>query len=293
MSAERLARLTTGMEIRLQPGPAAFAADIDVDVRQVDDATFASIHRAWLRYPVLRLRGQEIDDESLRAFSRRFGPLEYAPMGRISEAQRAKMPNPYVATISNIVKDGKPIGGLGNVEAAWHTDMSYIESPPTASLLYAVETPSEGGDTLFCDMVAALRNLPPALSKRVRTLKLKHDAAHDSVGNLRRGHRHAENAKDAPGALHPMVRRHPENNTESLFLGRRQDAYVVGLPLAESEALLDEIWQHIGQPQDTWTQRWRPGDLVIWDNRSVMHRRTAFKATARRLMRRTQIRSSI
>ena len=280
------------MDIQPQPGPTPFVADIDVDVRRVDDAIFAAIHRAWLRHPVLRLRNQELDDESLRAFSCRFGPLEYAPMGRISEAQRAKLPNPYVATISNIVENGRPIGGLGNAEAAWHTDMSYIERPPTASLLYAVETPGEGGDTLFCDMVAALRKLPPALSARVRSLRLKHDAAHDSVGNLRRGHRHAENPKSAPGALHPMVRRHPENHTEALFLGRRQDAYVDGLPLAESEALLEEIWRHVGQPEDTWTQRWRPGDLVIWDNRSVMHRRTAFDASARRLMRRTQIRAA-
>ena len=277
----------------ITPLTEGFVADVvGADVRAVDDAMFEAIHGAWLRHPILRLRNQVADDGQLQAFSRRFGPLEYAPMGRITEEERAKLPNPYVATISNILADGKPIGGLGAAEAAWHTDMSYIESPPTASLLYAVETPEEGGETHFCDMVAALRALPPDLAAKARKVRVKHDAAHDSIGKLRRGHRHASDPRAAPGAVHPMVRRHPENGTEALFLGRRQDAYVEGLPLAESEALLDEIWRCVALPGATWTQKWRVGDLVIWDNRSVMHRRAAFDPSARRLMRRTQVRAS-
>ena len=271
---------------------APFVADLGgVDVPSVDDAAFAAIHEAWLRYPILRLRGQALDDGQLQAFSRRFGPLEYAPMGRITDEERAKAANPHVATISNIVENGRPIGGLGSAEAAWHTDMSYIEQPPTASLLYAVEVPKEGGDTHFCDMVAAWKALPQELAERARSLRLKHDAAHDSVGKLRRGHIDAVDPRTAPGAVHPLLRRYPENGANALFLGRRQDAYVMGLPLAESEALLDEIWRHVALPGSTWTQRWLPGDLVIWDNRSVMHRRAAFDPNERRLMRRTQVRS--
>ena len=272
---------------------ASFTAEIvDVDVRGLGDDAFAALYQAWLRWPVLRLRSQTLEDADLQAFSRRFGPLEYAPMGLMSDEERAKIANPFVATISNIVENGRPIGGLGAAEAAWHTDMSYIEHPPTASILYAVETPPSGGDTHYCDMVAALKALPPALAKHARTLRLKHDAAHDSVGKLRPGHRHSPDPTAAPGCVHPVVRRHPENGTEALFLGRRQDAYVVGLALAESEALLDEIWSYVAQPGATWTQQWQPGDLVIWDNRSVMHRRAAFDAGARRLMRRTQIRAA-
>ncbi len=278
--------------LRLDP-VAPFAADVpEIDVRDVDDAAFAAIHDAWLRYPVLRLRGQALDDAELQAFSRRFGPPEYAPLGRISDAERAKLPNPHVATISNIVENGRPIGGLGNAEAAWHTDMSYIEHPPTASLLYAIEVPKAGGDTHYCDMVAARAALPPALAERARTLRVKHDAAHDSVGKLRRGHHESADPLAAPGADHPLLRRHPESGTEALFLGRRQDACVVGLPLDESEALLDEIWRYVALPGSTWTQQWKRGDLVIWDNRSVMHRRSAFDANERRLMRRTQVRST-
>ena len=278
--------------MQIRPLANAFVAElIDVDAGGVTDAAFVDIRAAWLRYPILRLRGQSLDDDALKDFSRRFGPLEYAPRGLVSETERARLPNPYVATISNIVVDGVPIGGLASAEAAWHTDMSYIERPPTASILYALETPQEGGDTHFCNMTAALRALPPGLAARVRRAQVKHDAAHDSIGKLRPGHRHAEDPRAAPGAVHPMVRRHPENGSEALFLGRRQDAYVVGLPLAESEALLDEIWRHVALPDAVWTQQWLPGDLIIWDNRSVMHRRAAFDPSSRRLMHRTQVRA--
>ena len=278
--------------VQIAPLPNDFAADVTgLDASGVDDASFAALYSAWLRYPILRLRRQRPDVAQLQAFSKRFGSLEYAPMGRISDAERDKLANPFVATISNIVENGRPIGGLGNAEAVWHTDMSYIEDPPTASILFAVETPEEGGDTHFCNMIAALAALPPVLRERVRSARLKHDAAHDSVGTLRRGHRHASSPLEAPGAAHPMIRRHPENGTEALFLGRRQDAYVEGLPLAESEALLDEVWRYVALPDAVWTQRWRVGDLLVWDNRSVMHRRAAFDASARRLMRRTQVRS--
>ncbi|MCY4059063.1 MAG: TauD/TfdA family dioxygenase [Gammaproteobacteria bacterium] len=279
--------------LQIRPLPNDFAAEVTgLDASKVDGASFDALYSVWLRYPIMRLREQHLDDAQLQAFSKRFGPLEYAPMGRISDAERDKLPNPFVTTISNIVENGRPIGGLGNAEAAWHTDMSYIEDPPTASILYAMETPEEGGDTHFCNMVAALDALPSGMRDRARTIRLKHDAAHDSVGRLRRGHRHASSPLEAPGALHPMVRPHPENGTEALFLGRRQDAYVEGLPLAESEAFLDEVWRYVARPDATWTQQWRVGDLLIWDNRSVMHRRAAFDPNARRLMRRTQVRPS-
>lgn len=278
--------------MQITPLPNDFAAEVTgLDAGRIDDATFDALYSAWLRFPILRLRGQHLDDARLQAFSKRFGPLEYAPMGRISNAERDKLPNPFVTTISNIVENGRPIGGLGNAEAAWHTDMSYIDHPPAASILYAVETPEEGGDTHFCNMIAALAALPPALREQVGSVRLKHDAAHDSVGRLRRGHHHAASPLEAPGAVHPVVRPHPENGTEALFLGRRQDAYVEGLQLAESEAFLDEVWRYVALPDAIWTQQWQVGDLLIWDNRSVMHRRAAFDPNARRLMRRTQVRS--
>ena len=273
---------------------ASFGADVtDIDLATIGDVEFEALHAAWLEHAVLRLRDQEVDDDILQSVSQRFGPLEYAPFGRLPTSERDKLPNPYITTVSNIVRNGRPIGGLGNAEAAWHTDMSYIERPPTASLLYAVEVPESGGDTHFCNMIGALKALPPELDERVRGLNAKHDAAHDSIGKLRRGHHDVDDPRDAPGATHPMVLRHPDTGIDALYLGRRQDAYVEGLPLAESEALLDEVWRHVALPGDVWTQQWRRRDLVIWDNRTVMHRRAAFPPDTRRLMRRTQVRPRV
>ncbi|MCY3821333.1 MAG: TauD/TfdA family dioxygenase [Gammaproteobacteria bacterium] len=271
----------------------SFGADItDVDLSAVRDSVFSAICAAWLERAVLRIRGQSLDDGGLMRFARLFGPLEYRPMGWITQEEREKAPNPYLATISNIVVDGSPIGGLGAAEAAWHTDMSYIEHPPTASILHALEVPEGGGSTHFCNMIGALQSLPPDLARRVRGARLKHDAAHDSVGTLRRGHHDVDDPRDAPGACHPMVLRHPETGIDALYLGRRQDAHVEGLPLEESEAFLDTVWRYVALEGDVWTQEWEVGDVLVWDNRSVMHRRAAFDPIARRLMRRAQVRST-
>ena len=280
--------------MRIVPfGSASFGADVrDVDIADLDDRTFADLHATWLDRAVLRFRGQQLDRGTLQAFSRRFGPLEYAPFGKITPEELAKIPHPYVTVISNIVENGRPIGGLGAAEAKWHTDMSYIERPPTASILYAVEVPPAEGDTHYCSMLGALAALPAELAEQARRFRVKHDAAHDSIGKLRRGHRDVDDPRDAPGAYHPMVLRHPETGRDALYLGRRQDAYVEGLSLEASEALLDEIWSYVALPGDTWTQQWHVGDLVVWDNRSVMHRRAAFDPATRRMMLRTQVRQT-
>ena len=272
----------------------SIGADVlDVDVKNLRQEQFDEIYAAWLQYAVLRIRNQKIDDDQLKDFSQRFGALEYAPLGFISEADRAKVPNPYVAVISNIIENGQPIGGLGYGETSWHTDMSYIEKPPTASLLYAVEVPSSGGSTSYCCMRKALETLPETLRLQLRNIRIKHDAAHDSIGKLRRGHKPFQSPKEAPGAIHPAIRQHQETGEEALFLGRRQNAYIDGFDLEESEKLLDEIWQYVAKPEHIWTQDWQQGDLVVWDNRVVMHQRGAFSAEDRRLMRRTQVKESI
>ena len=276
------------MEFEAQlPG---FVADVrGVDLRSLDSATFERIYAAWLEYGVLRIRDQEMDEADLERFSARFGPLEEIPMGRLSADARAKLKNRYVTRISNIIVDGKPIGGLGNSEANWHSDMTYIETPPPASVLLGVEIPAEGGDTYFVDQAAALEAMPAASRARVRTLAIKHDAAHTSVGELRRGFEPFEDPRDAPGVVHPAVLTHPETGRDALYLGRREWASVEGCSLEESEALLDEIWQHAVPAQFVWKQVWRPGDVIIWDNRRVLHRRDGFDPGRRRLLKRCQV----
>ena len=165
---------------------------------------FEQLYSAWLEYGVLRIRNQDLDDEQLQTFSKRFGPLEEAPFGRMSEEDKAKIKNRYVTTLSNIIADGKPIGGLGNSEATWHSDMTYVETPPPASLLLGIEIPKQGGDTHFANQYAALEALPNELRKKIETLTVKHNAAHTSVGKLRPGFEAFDDPREAPGAIHPI-----------------------------------------------------------------------------------------
>lgn len=277
----------------IQSSGAPIGADVsDLDITQLTNDEFREIYDAWLAHAVLRFRNQILTDDELKTFSARFGELEYAPHGKVSTEQLAKIPNPYVATISNIVENGKAIGGLSNLETSWHTDMSYIDHPPTASLLYAVEVPPRGGETSFCCMRHALAKLPTHLQEKCENMLIKHDSAHDSIGKMRRGHKPFATPKDAPGAIHPAILTHPETQERALFLGRRQNAYIEGLSVDASEALLDEIWVHVAKDEHCWTQEWQVNDLVIWDNRVVMHQRAGFPDSQRRLMRRTQIKAA-
>ncbi len=276
--------------MEISPLSKNFVADVvGADITTLSDENFERIYQAWLQFGVLRLRNQPLDEEALQSFSRRFGPLEEAPMGRMSAEAKAKIKNRYVTQLSNIIENGRPIGGLGNSEANWHSDMTYVETPPPASVLLGIEIPATGGDTHFADQQAAYEWLPESLRARIDELTIKHDAAHTSVGTLRAGFEPFDDPRDAPGAVHPMVRVHEETGKRVLYLGRREWAYVPGLSLDDSEALLDELWAHAATPDNSWSQRWQPGDLIIWDNRRVLHRRDDFPAQSRRLMKRCQV----
>jgi len=271
-------------------GCKGFGADITgVDLANLKDKTFEAIYRAWLTFGVLRFKGQTLSKDSLQTFSQRFGPLEQIPTGRMTEEQKARLDNLYVTPISNIKVDGKPIGGLGDAEATWHSDMTYVEVPPPASVLLGVEIPQNGGDTYFADQRAALASLPDQLRRRIEGLSIKHNAAHDSVGNLRPGFEGFDDPRDAPGAVHPIIRIHNETGDACLYLGRREWAYIPGLPLDDSEALLDELWSYAIPAGFVVEQNWTPGDVIIWDNRRCLHKRTSIDPSQRRLLLRCQV----
>ncbi len=282
--------MTHSTKIEIVPSGAALGAEIrGVDLENgLDDAVFDAIYAAWLEHLVLRFRRQALSDEALLAFSRRFGELDRAP---VNPYGRTWVPeHPEINVISNITRNGEPLGGLGHYEAKWHADMTYNEHPPKANVLYAVEVPEKGGDTGFANMYLAYETLPEELKEKIAGLRCKHDASRNSVGQLRKGYKESyEDPRDIPGAVHPLVRVHPETGRPALFLGRRRNAWIVDLPLDESDALLDRLWAHATRPEFAWYQQWQVGDLVIWDNRCTLHRREAFDPKARRLMRRTQI----
>ena len=267
----------------------AIAAEIrDVDLckalttRQVD-----GIVKAWTEHLVVVFRAQQLTNSDLERFGAYFGELEDAPLDKNGILF---VPNhPKLLIISNVKENGRPIGGLANVEAVWHTHISYNEVPPKASALYAREVPATGGDTGFLNMYAAYEGLPDALKAKAEGLRIKHDSTHNSAGHLRYGMNLPADLPNSPGAVHPAVSTHPHSGRRALLLGRRPHAYIMGLSVDESETILDELWAHCDQPKYYWHHQWQVGDLVMWDNRCTMHRRDAFDDAERRVMYRTQI----
>lgn len=270
------------------PTGAALGAEVEAgDLRAIDDAAFAAIVAAWHSHSVLLFRNQALGDRDLIAFSRRLGDLDIAPVQENGRRFVDGMPEIYI--VSNVKVNGEAIGSLGDGEAAWHTDMSYLDLPPKASLLYALEIPPVGGNTSFCSMYAIYDALPAALKMRIAGLKIKHDGTYNSGGYVRQGVKPTDDPRLSPGALHPLVCTHPASGRPMLYLGRRRNAYLDGLALEESEALLDALWRYVDEPAFAWEHVWRVGDLVLWDNRSTMHRRDAFDPATRRIMHRTQV----
>jgi taurine dioxygenase len=259
----------------------------------ISDEMFARIAEAWGEHLVLRFSGQKLDDPTLMKFSARFGDLDRVPIAAASldraDSGVIKEAADWVAVIASVKKDGKAVGSLGSYELVWHTDMSYNPMPPRASLLYALEVPPDGGNTGFLNMYAAYETLPADLKHAIDGKGCIHDSSRNSAGELRRGFQRTLDVRQTPGAVHPLVRLHPVTKRKALFLGRRPGAYIHGLGVEESEALLDAVWAHATQERFAWYQKWRVGDLVLWDNRCVMHRRDAFDENLRRLMHRTQI----
>ena len=279
--------------VEVHPLTAAVGAEIrGVDLARINAAQFAEIESAWNRHSALLFRGQQLDHDALLGFSRRFGELDPPPVNEKGKKFVEGYPEIYV--VSNILgADGTPVGSLGAGEAVWHTDMSYLPEPPDASLLYAVEIPPAGGDTWLCGMIAACAALPGALRAAVAGRSIKHDGTYNSGGYLRAGLTESADPVDSVGTPHPVICVHPPSGKPTLYLGRRRNAYIVGLPLAESEALLDELWAHVARPEHAYAHRWRIGDVLMWDNRTTMHRRDPFDSAARRLMYRTQIKGRV
>jgi len=275
----------------VNPSGSALGAEIqNVDLTRLSDRDFDQIHGIWLDHLVVRFRGQQLSIEDLIAFSRRFGELDWAPVQETG--RRFVEGHPEIYVVSNVIENGVPIGSLGAGEAVWHTDMSYQEHPPKASMLYALEIPPAGGDTHFCNMYRAYECLPDGLKERISNLTLKHDATYNSGGYVRQGLAATDDPASSPGVYHALVRTHPETGRSALYLGRRRNAYIAGLSLAESEALLDELWSYATRDDTAWKNEWRTGDLVLWDNRCTMHRRDSFDPNSRRILYRTQIKSA-
>ena len=282
------------MAIAIKNLDAALGAEVaDIDLsKPLPRSDIDVIEAAWRERLVVVFHGQLLSDPQLIAFSRNFGELD--PPGPNPYGEPFNEEHPELNVISNVVEDGKPIGNLGDGEAVWHADMTYVDVPPKAAILHALEVPppEAGGNTYFANMIAAHESLPADLKKAVDGQIAVHDASRNSAGMLRKGYKEVTDVRETVGAHHPMVRTDPKTGRKALFLGRRPNAYVPGLSVTESEALLDALWAHATQPRFAMCHEWRVGDLLIWNNLSVLHRRDPFDPKTRRVMHRSQIKGN-
>ena len=281
-----------GIEIR--PAPACLGAEIvGMDLsRPMSAGDLSVINAACAEHLVLLWRDQHLTVEQHIAFGRNFGQLE--PMSHVAAARdlpaeilviendpalndSAEAPEPYRQ-------------GFQFYPVQWHSDNSYRPVPPKGSALYIRESPSTGGATLFSNMHAALEALPSHLRRQIEGRVQIHDPSLNSANVLRKGARLPDDVSQGTGPRHPMVRRHPVTGRSALYLGRRPYAYVCGYSIAESEALLDQLWRHATNPGFIWQRDGnRPGDLFLWDNRCAMHARDGLDSGERRLAHRVQI----
>jgi alpha-ketoglutarate-dependent 2,4-dichlorophenoxyacetate dioxygenase len=275
------------MTTRLTPH---FAAQIDgADItRPMDDATWRDIRAAFEEHSVLLFRGQLLTDEQQIAFSQRFGRLEVTrSMNPAAGTPFARQSNLDIKTGEIIPdEDRRMIYQLANM--LWHSDSSFKAVPSLCSLLSARIVPPEGGATEFASARCAYASLPEALKRRARDAVVVHDFSW-SRDQIRPGFFTDKERAEYPPVRHPLVRRNPVNGRESLFLGAHA-SHVEGLPVAEGRAFLKELLDHVTQPQFCYHHEWQEGDLIIWDNRCVLHRATPFDTTRyKRLMQRTTV----
>ena len=271
------------------PSGKACGAEIrGIDLNNLDEPSFAVIQKAIDEHLVLLFRGQRLDNEHLIKLGKHFGEFEPPGMSIIGKPYIDAYPD--ILVISNIVENGQPQGNLGAGEASWHTDMSYRDTPISYAILNAVELPPSGGDTYFSNQYLAYETLPANLKQELAGKFINHDETYNSAGQIRKGFKVVTDVREAPGARHPIFRVHPRTGKKALYLGRRFNAYVIGLPVEESERMLDQLWAHASQPQFVWSQEWQMGDVLVWDNRCLVHRRDAFDPTTRRKLHRVQIR---
>ena len=268
-------------EIGVRPLSASIGAEIvGLDLSQpMSDALFAKVLDTWHQNLVILFRDQQLREDDQVRFGALFGPPA------VSHTKRFTTANPAVMLISNIRENGQMIGALPDGEMHFHSDQCHQERPAMASMLYALEVPSKGGNTLFANAYKAYETLPESIKTRIEGRKA-HNAYDYQAAATHRGTRLREGI---PSCWHPAVRTHPATGKKALYVNRLMTIAIEGMPEEESDRLLGTLFDHQEQPQFVYEHVWRPHDLLLWDNRCALHARTDFSAAERRLLRRLTI----
>ena len=272
---------------RLTPHFAARIEGVDI-TRPVDDTAWKDIRAAFDEHSVLVFHGAPMDDEAQIAFSRRFGPLEVTrSMNPAAGTPFARQSNLDIKTGEVIPPDDRRmIYQIANM--LWHSDSSFKPVPSLCSLLSARIVPPEGGATEFASTRAAYPSLPDALKQRIADMTVVHDFSW-SRDQVRPGFFTDKERAEYPPVQHRLVRENPVNGRKSILIGAHA-SHIVGMPIEDGRALLTQLLEHVTQPEFRYRHEWTEGDLVIWDNRCVLHRATPYDtARHRRLMQRTTV----
>ena len=252
-----------------------------VDVsRPLDDETFGRIRDAWHQHLVIVLRGQDLDEEAQVRFAERFGALSPIHTDHHSPTNKSVM------YIGNRKKDGKMFGALPLGEMQFHSDQCYKERPAAGTVLYGIEIPAEGGNTLFANAYKAYEALPAEVRQRIEGRKAVQ--VYDYGGGVL-DRKHMVEPEAGVSFAHPVARTHPATGRKALYVNRLMTHHIEGLPREESERLLALMFETIERPEFIYEHRWRVGDLVLWDNRCTLHARRDFDPNESRWLRRVTI----
>jgi taurine dioxygenase len=294
MSLDTLERANASrqsFEIRPLGGPLG-AEIIGLDLnRPVADDELAGIRAAFVRHGVVVFRDQRITPEQHIAFSRRFGPLQVHVLNRFHLKD-----HPEILIVSNVVEDGKPIG-LVDAGADWHSDLSYMPKPSLGALLHSQELPAERGDTLYANTAEAYDTLPAEVKKLLEGKRAVHSYVYryERLRKLSpwRPDLTQRQIDEVPPVEHPVITTHPESGRKILFVSEGFTSHIVGIPRDESDALLKELHLHITRPDNVYTHKWQPHDMVFWDNRSTQHYAAITPQHLRRTLYRTTVEGDV
>ena len=275
------------MSITVTPLSPACGAEISgVDLSQeLDSATVQQIEDAFHEHVVLLFRGLDLTGDDQRRFAGYFGKLGERKRSPNGSTPGGGYDSPFMY-VTNIVEDGKPIGAFGDGEMWLHHDTSYYENPHKATLLYSMELPSEGGNTCFSNMYKAYDRLPDALKQKLQGRKVL------QIHDYKRRERIDIYNTDISGMLQreqPIIVTHPRTRRKALYISRLMSARIGGLEPAESEDILEDLFDRSEDPEIVLEHEWKLGDLVMWDNYASIHMRKDFPREQRRLMRRLTV----